>query len=63
MCRLTTLAESNDDFDLKFWQKVGPQGIFEAMSQMIEDQCKWGKKHGSPPRLQRHIAVLKRRWG
>lgn len=61
MFRITTLARSNDDFDFRFWQKVGPRGIFEAMSQMMEDHFKWGRRHVHPPGLQRHVAVLKRR--
>ena len=60
MSRLVRAEDADDSFDLIFWQKVGPQGIFEAMCQMIDDYYKL-RGYGHPPRLRRSIAVLKRR--
>lgn len=60
MARLIRLGEDDGSFDRKFWKKIGPHGIFEAMCQMVEDHFKWGK-NAYKPRLQRSVAVLKRK--
>lgn len=62
MVKVGKVSESNRDFDLIFWKKVGQEGILNAMLQMAADQYKWGKHHGrNPPRLRRHVAVFKHR--
>jgi hypothetical protein len=60
MSRLTRLEDADDSFDLEFWRKVGPEGILEAMCQMVDDYYKL-RGYGHPPRLRRSVAVLKRR--
>lgn len=62
MARVVKLKDADDSFDLEFWQKVGPEGMFKAMSQMVHDYYKI-KGYGHPPRLRRTVAVLKRREG
>lgn len=59
MTRLIQKDKATDDFDILFWQRVGAQGIFEAMWFLVRDHYKWGKRHA--PRLRRSVAVLKRR--
>jgi len=60
MSRLTRLEDADDSFDLEFWRKVGPEGILEAMCQMISDYYKL-RGYVRTPRLRRSVAVLKHR--
>jgi hypothetical protein len=60
MFRIISLDKVDRSFDFAFWRKVGPQGILEAMVQMIYDYYKL-RGYGHPPRLRRSVAVLKRR--
>ena len=60
IARLIKQKDDDGSFDRLFWQRIGPQGIFEAMCQMVIDYCKW-RKDVDPPRLRRSIAVLKRK--
>lgn len=62
IARLVKIKQSNDDFDIRFWQKAGPRAIFDAMGQMVSEYFKW-RGHGRKPRLRRSVAVLKRRKG
>lgn len=62
MSKLTTLEKAGRDFDLIFWKRVGASGKFDALWQMVLDYREL-KKYGNQPRLQRHSASLKRRWG
>ena len=61
MFRIISLDKADRSFDFAFWRKVGPQGILEAMVQMIYDYYKLKGKYGFPPRLRRSVAVLKHR--
>jgi len=61
---VNVVKRGHDDrsFDRKFWKKVGPEGIFSAMWDMVCDRYKW-RGHGKQPRFRRSVAVLKRREG
>ncbi len=60
MARLTTLSEDDGSFDIEFWQKIGPQGIFEAMWSMVKEVPSIkGKKNERQLRLQRSIECVK----
>ena len=61
MTRLCKLSEADDSFDLEFWQRVGPEGILEAMCDMLSTYYKLRGKNGRIPRLRRTVAVLKHR--
>jgi len=60
MARLIKQGDDDGSFDREFWRRVGPEGIFRAMIQMIIDYAKW-RKDDIPTRLQRSVAVLKRK--
>lgn len=63
MIRKTTIDKADDSFDLEFWQRVGPQGIFLAMCDMVQNYFKLGGRRVHSQRLRRHVAVFKRREG
>ena len=51
----------NDSFDVAFWQKHGPQKIFEAAYDMIRDYLLIKENHADEPRIQRTIERFSRR--
>lgn len=61
MCKITTLKKANRDFDLIFWKRVGVDGKFAALWQMVLDYREL-KNYGDQPRLQRSVASLKQKW-
>ena len=61
MEKLSRLGKGVDDFDFRFWKKVGIQGKFSAAWEMVLDLNNWGKKRVYQPRLQRSVAALKSR--
>jgi len=59
MSKLVSLNKMDRSFDLEFWDKVGVQGRFKAMWQMVlEAEARKGK---NVPPLQRSVQNIKRR--
>ena len=48
-------AEDDRSWDIAFWQKQGPEAIFDAMWGMIKDHRLLTQNDASEPRLQRSI--------
>lgn len=59
MERIVKLSQSNDDWDIKFWQKCGVQTRFAAAWEMIGEFYKIRGKNGIQPRLQRNVEHIK----
>ncbi len=55
MERLVSIAQSNDDFDLKFWRRAGVSARFRAAWEMLEDYYKIKGIRGYKLRLQRAV--------
>jgi hypothetical protein len=53
--RVVPIAKSNDDFDIKFWQRAGVLARFSATWKMIDEFYKMRGKHGYKLRLQRSV--------
>ena len=47
-------------FDHTYWQKLGPQAIFEAAQGMVKDYLLIKEKNINEPRLQRSIESFKK---
>jgi len=60
MERIIKIKDSNDDWDIKFWQKVGTEGRFSASWKMLEDYEKMRGKNGVKFRLQRTIENIRK---
>ena len=59
MSKLVSLNKMDRSFDLEFWDKVGVQGRFQALWQMVlEAEAIKGK---NVPPLQRSVQNIKRR--
>lgn len=54
------LATDNRSFDIQFWQKQGPQAIFEAAAEMIKDYFLI-KSYADEPRLQRTVESFQKK--
>jgi hypothetical protein len=59
MSRLVPLKEAGRDFDVEFWQKLGPDAILLTAWQMVVTAERMKNPHADL-RLQRNVAVLKR---
>ncbi|MBI4655963.1 MAG: hypothetical protein HY746_04345 [Elusimicrobia bacterium] len=55
MARIVKLSESNDNWDIKFWQRCGAQTRFSAAWKCIDEYYKFKGKNGVQPRLQRSV--------
>jgi hypothetical protein len=53
--RIVGIRKSNDDFDIKFWQKAGAFERFSAAWKMIEEFYMMKGINGHKLRLQRYI--------
>ncbi len=64
MGRILRNGEEDDGlFDLRFWQKIGPEGIFSAAWEMVNEVNLFKGGHGSQSRLQRSITRVIRSKG
>ena len=54
-------VKDDGDFDLKFWQAVGGEGIFAAAWEMIDEFRSFRGEDGDQPRLQRSVLRVVRR--
>lgn len=54
-------APDDGSFDLEFWQRVGPEGIFAAAWEMVSEADAFKGGHGDQPRLQRSVCRVVRR--
>ena len=61
MSKLVSRNEIDRSFDIDFWDKVGPQGRFEAMWQMVLQAQAIKGKNVEQFRLQRSVQNIKRR--
>ncbi len=60
MERIVEIKDSNDDWNIKFWQKCGARSRFAAAWEMTVEFCKIRGKNGIKPRLQRDAEHIKR---
>ena len=61
MARLIHRHEDDGSFDREFWRRVGPEGRWAAMWQMVKDYIVLRGGDESDLRFQRTVAKLKRR--
>ncbi len=53
--RYQKIGETDDRFDINFWQAQGERAIFEAAEGMIRDYLLLQEGHVDEPRLQRTV--------
>jgi hypothetical protein len=62
MVRLLRRPQDDDgSFDLEFWRRVGPEGRFEAMHDLVIEAQLMRGGDASEPRLQRSVVRVERR--
>lgn len=62
MTRLLRAGEKDDGhFDLEFWQRQGPEAIFAASWELMNEVRAMRGENGDEPRLQRSVCRLVRR--
>ena len=61
MSKLVLLNNMDRSFDLEFWDKVGVQGRFQALWQMVLEAEAIKGKNAEQSRLQRSVQNIKRR--
>ena len=49
------LGDPEDLFDIEFWQRQGPEAIFDAALDMIMDVQMLKEGHADEPRIQRTV--------
>lgn len=49
-----------EEWNIKFWRRVGARGRFEAAWSLIGDYFKMRGKHGRVPRLRRDVLRIER---
>lgn len=61
--KLSRRSEISKDrrFDVEFWQKLGPEAIFAASWEMIDEVNLIRGKNADKSRLQRSVQNIKRR--
>ena len=55
------MGDPDDRFDVAFWQRLGPEAIFKAALDMIQDAQIVKQGHAGEPRIQRpleHFHIL-----
>ena len=61
MSRVLRQGERDDgSFDLEFWRRVGAEGRFAAMWEMVGEAAAFRGQDGIQPRLQRSLLRIKR---
>jgi hypothetical protein len=64
MSRVLRGGQPDDgSFDIEFWQRVGPEGIFAAAWEMVGELRAIRGEDGDEPRLQRSVVRAVRRGG
>lgn len=58
--RVVKMQESNDDWNIKFWQRVGVNRRFSTSWEMLKEYSKIRGKSGVKFRLQRSIENIKK---
>lgn len=62
MSRVLRGGEPDDGaFDLEFWRRVGPEGIFAAAWEMVAERRAFEGDSANEPRLQRSVLRVVRR--
>lgn len=61
MARKVSRDQMDRSFDLEFWDKVGVQGRFEALWQMVQEVHIIRGENVGESRLQRSVQNIKRR--
>jgi len=62
MSRVLRRGEPDDGgFDLDFWRRVGPEGIFAAAWEMVAERRAFEGERADEPRLQRSLLRVVRR--
>ena len=61
LARLVSRRDADRRFDVDFWQRVGAEGRFAAMWQMVKEVQAIRGGDGREPRLQRSVQNLERR--
>jgi hypothetical protein len=52
------LGEDTRWFDMEFWRRVGAEGRFRAMCELVASGAFWQDGDGSVPRLRRDVASV-----
>ncbi len=60
MSRLGRWADTDREFDLEFWRRLGPKARFEASWQMVKEYMAIRGIHGRQSRLQRSVERIER---
>ncbi len=63
MAQLIRREDADRSFDLAFWQAVSAEVRMAVAWEMVQDARRIRGERGEQPRLQRSVAVLKRRDG
>lgn len=61
MARLISRKQDDRSFDVEFWRRVGAEGRFAAMWQMVKEVLLIRGGDGHVPRLQKNVERLIRR--
>ncbi|HLG19066.1 MAG TPA: hypothetical protein VI895_04525 [Bdellovibrionota bacterium] len=62
MSRVLRRGQEDDGmFDLRFWQRVGPEGIFAAAWEMVKEVQFFKGQNAGESRLQRSVTQIIRR--
>ena len=54
------IGADEEDFDIRFWQELGPAAIFKAALELIRDAQILRHGHADEPRLQRAVEHFQR---
>lgn len=57
------LKDMDRSFDIAYWQRLGPEAIFEAAWQMVVDAEKFRARNPDELRLRRSVENFQRRRG
>ena len=59
MERIGKISETDRSFDVEFWQRQGPNAIFAAAWEMVEEAYRWKGGSESERAFQRTVERLK----
>jgi len=59
MARLISVEDDDGSFDREFWDRVGHEGRFSAMWDMVKDAARIRGEDGSQLRLQRSVQHIR----
>lgn len=55
-----SMSDTDKSFDIQFWQNAGPEAIFEAAWEMLQDYYLLRGKDASELRLQRTVEAFRK---